>query len=44
MEIWIILVILYGILKGSREPIKKEILKKSNVLSTLFVYTSIGFL
>ena len=43
MEIWIILVILYGILKGSREPIKKEILKKCNVLSTLFVYTSIGF-
>lgn len=43
MEIWIVLVILYGILKGSREPIKKGILKKCNVLSTLFVYTAIGF-
>ncbi len=44
MELWIILVIIYSILKGTREPIKKNILKECNVLSTLFVYTAIGFL
>lgn len=36
--------VLYGVLKGSREPIKKSILQKCNLLSTLFVYTVIGFL
>lgn len=44
MPIWIIFVIIYGILKGSREPVKKTILKDCSVLSTLFVYTAIGFL
>ena len=44
MELWIVFVILYGILKGSREPIKKGILKETNVLSALFGYTFIGFL
>ena len=44
MELWIVFVILYGILKGSREPIKKGILKDVNVLSALFGYTFIGFL
>ncbi len=44
MQIWIIFVILYGVLKGSREPIKKSILGKVGVLSALFGYTFIGFL
>ena len=44
LEIWIIFIILYGILKGSREPIKKNLLKNVNVLTSLFAYTFIGFL
>ncbi|MBR5559289.1 MAG: EamA family transporter [Oscillospiraceae bacterium] len=44
METWVIFIILYGLLKGSREPIKKNILKNVNVLTSLFVYTFIGFL
>lgn len=44
MELWIVFVLLYGILKGSREPMKKAILGEVNVLSTLFGYTFIGFL
>jgi len=44
MELWIIFIILYGLLKGAREPIKKHILKEVNVPTTLFVYTFIGFL
>lgn len=44
METWIIFIILYGILKGSREPIKKHLLKNVNVLTSLFAYTFIGFL
>lgn len=44
MQLWIIYVALYGILKGAREPVKKTILKDCGVLSTLFIYTSIGFL
>ncbi len=41
---WVVFVALYGILKGLREPVKKNILKDVNVLTTLFVYTAIGFL
>ena len=44
MEIWIIYILLYGILKGAREPIKKAVLKKVGVLTSLFVYTFVGFL
>lgn len=44
METWIIFIILYGILKGTREPIKKKLLKDVDVLTALFVYTFIGFL
>lgn len=44
MEIWIIYILLYGILKGAREPIKKAVLKKMDVLTSLFVYTFVGFL
>lgn len=44
METWILFIILYGLLKGSRESIKKALLKKVNVLTSLFVYTFVGFL
>lgn len=44
MELWVIFVALYGIFKGVREPIKKKILEKHDLLSTLFAYTFIGFL
>lgn len=44
MEIWIVYVLFYGILKGVREPIKKTVLKNVGVLTTLFVYTFVGFL
>ncbi len=44
MKTWIIFVIIYGILKGLREPVKKNILKEVNLLTTLFVYTAVGFL
>ena len=44
LDTWILFLILYGILKGSREPIKKKIMSKANVLTVLFVYTFIGFL
>ncbi len=44
MKTWIIFIALYGILKGLREPVKKNILKDVNVLTTLFVYTAVGFL
>ena len=39
-----IFVLLYGIFKGAREPIKKKILEKHDVITTLFAYTFIGFL
>ena len=44
MELWVVFVLLYGIFKGAREPIKKKILEKHDVISTLFAYTFIGFL
>ncbi len=44
MELWVVFVLLYGIFKGFREPIKKKILEKHDVISTLFAYTFIGFL
>ena len=44
MELWVIFVLLYGIFKGAREPIKKKILKKNDLLSTLFTYTFVGFI
>ncbi len=44
LETWVIFIALYGILKGLREPIKKNILKKVDLLTTLFVYTAVGFL
>lgn len=44
MKLWIIFILLYGILKGAREPIKKGVLRDVGVLSALFVYTFVGFL
>ncbi len=44
MELWVIFVLLYGIFKGAREPIKKKILERHDLLSALFAYTFIGFL
>lgn len=44
MRPWIIFILLYGILKGAREPIKKGVLKDVGVLTALFVYTFVGFL
>jgi len=44
LELWIIFVLLYGIFKGARNPIKKKILEKHDLLSTLFAYTFFGFL
>ncbi len=44
MELWIIFVLAYGILKGAREPMKKAILGDIGVLSALFGYTFVGFL
>lgn len=44
MELWVVFVLLYGIFKGAREPIKKKILEKHDLVSALFAYTFIGFL
>ena len=44
MQIWILFVAIYGILKGLREPIKKKALERDSLLGVLFVYTFIGFL
>ena len=44
MRLWIIFVILHGIFKGLRDPIKKKTLEKCDMLSTLFMYTFVGFL
>lgn len=44
MELWIVFILLYGILKGTREPIKKALLGNVGIMSALFGYTLIGFL
>lgn len=44
MHYWIFFVVLYGIFKGMREPIKKKALEKTGLLDVLFLYTFIGFL
>jgi len=41
---WIILTLVYGLLKGAREIVKKESLKKSSVVEVLFFYTLFGFI
>lgn len=40
---WIFLVLIYGVLKGAREIVKKKSLEKSSVPEVLFFYTLIGF-
>ena len=41
---WIALVLLYGILKGARDIIKKKALVKSSTMEVLFFYTLLSFL
>ncbi len=42
-NLWMILVLTYGLLKGARECMKKEALKKSELMETLFFYMLVGF-
>lgn len=41
---WILLTLLYGVIKGVRDVVKKESLKKSTVVEVLFFYTLFAFL
>ncbi len=41
---WMWLVLLYGVLKGIRDVVKKKALTKSTVMEVLFIYTFLGFL
>ncbi len=41
---WMLLVLVYGILKGFREIVKKKSMEKSSVAEVLFFYTLIGFI
>lgn len=41
---WIILVLIYGLLKGTREVCKKKSLEKNTVIEVLFFYTLFSFL
>jgi len=43
-NLWIILVLAYGLLKGARECMKKESLKKSSLMEVLFLYMLVGFI
>lgn len=43
-NLWIIFVLIYGLLKGSREGMKKAALKKGSSMEILFFYTLIGFI
>ncbi len=43
-NLWIYLVVIYALLKGGREGMKKSALKKSGTYEILFFYTFIGFL
>lgn len=42
-NLWIILVVLYGILKGMRDVFKKKAMEKSSVMEVLFFYTLLSF-
>lgn len=42
-NLWMILAITYGALKGIRECMKKEALKKSSLMEILFLYMLVGF-
>lgn len=41
---WIGLVLLYGVLKGVREIVKKKALEKNSTIEVLFMYTLLSFL
>lgn len=41
---WIWLVLLYGVLKGVREIVKKKALEKNSTIEVLFMYTLLSFL
>lgn len=41
---WILLVLLYGLLKGGREIVKKKSLEKNTVIEVLIIYTALSFL
>ncbi len=41
---WILLVLAYGLIKGTREIVKKKALAKSTVMEVLFLYTLLSFL
>lgn len=41
-HLWVIFVIIYGVLKSSRDCMKKAALKKSSLYEVLFFYTLIG--
>ena len=41
---WILLVLLYGLLKGGREIVKKKSLEKNSVLEVLIIYTLLSFI
>ena len=43
-NLWILFIIIYGLLKGSREGMKKAALKKSSSNEILFFYTLIGWI
>ena len=42
-EMWIWLVLLYGVLKGVREIVKKKALEKNSTIEVLFMYTFLSF-
>ena len=42
--LWMWLVLLYGVMKGLREIVKKKALEKSSTLEVLFLYTFLAFL
>ena len=42
--IWILLTMVYGLLKGGREISKKKAMDKNTVMEVLLIYTLIGFL
>lgn len=42
--LWVWLVLLYGVIKGTREIIKKKSMEKNTILEVLFVYTLLSFL
>ena len=41
--LWIFLVLMYGILKGVREIVKKKALEKNSTIEVLFMYTFLSF-